>query len=187
MNCGFVEWVDPEWPEAMQKALARLWAMYEDINNAKIQQDIKHVEVIYKLTEEKKKLEKTCTSQVADVNKCIDDTAKRVLANKYKIKDGSEEQKLVLSAFLPFYKELADGYLREVEQEKNKLTNDLEQLKMDVECEKEDIIWKEIMWGEEMNDLREEKKKIEYKIADLLKAGDKNKDKLKRIKSICDE
>lgn len=179
--------MDPEWPEAMQKALARLWAMYDDVNNAKIEQDIKHADVIYKLTEEKKKLEKSCTSQVADVNKCIDDTAKRVLADKYQIKDGSVEQKLVLSAFLPFYKKLSEGYLCEVEQEKNKLTNELEQLKFVVECEKDDSMWKEAIWGEERDHLTKEKKKLECKIAELLEADDKNKAKLKSIKSMCDE
>ena len=77
MNCGFVEWVDPEWPQTMKKALAKLWAMYEDINKAKIQLDIKHVEVIHKLTQEKKEVEEKYTSQVADVNNYIDDAAKR--------------------------------------------------------------------------------------------------------------
>jgi hypothetical protein len=38
----------------MQKTLARAWAMYGDVNNAKREHDIK---MIYKLTHEKKKLE----------------------------------------------------------------------------------------------------------------------------------
>ena len=152
--------MDPEWPEAMQKALARLWAMYDDVNNAEIEQDIKHADVIYKLTQEKKKLEKSCTSQVADVNKCINDTTKRVLADKYKIKDGSIEQKLVLSAFLPFYKKLSEGYLCEVEQEENKMTNELEQLKFAIECEKDDSIWNEAIWGEERDHLMKDKTKV---------------------------
>ena len=87
MNCGFVEWVDPEWPSALEKTLAKLWEMYENVNNAKIQQDIKHAEVVYALTEENKQLEKTC-SEVADVNRCIIDSAKSMLANKYQYKDG---------------------------------------------------------------------------------------------------
>jgi hypothetical protein len=107
--------VDPEWPETMQKALARLWEMYVGFNNANMEQEIKHVELIFKLNGEKKNLEKAYTTERADVSKCINDTANRLLENKYRIKDGSVEQKLVLSAFLPFYKELADGYLCEVE------------------------------------------------------------------------
>jgi hypothetical protein len=40
---------------------------------------INHVELIFKLTEEKK-LEKTYTAQQGDVTKCINDTAKRMLS-----------------------------------------------------------------------------------------------------------
>jgi hypothetical protein len=94
----------------------------------KMEQEIKHVELIFKLTKEKKNLGKTYITEQADVNKCINDTAKRLLENKYRIKDDSVDQKLVLFAFLPFYKELSEGYLREVEQENNKLKNDLERL-----------------------------------------------------------
>jgi hypothetical protein len=98
--------VDPEWSKAMQKALARLWEMYEGVNNTKMEHEIKHVELIFKLTEEKKNLENTYTTEQADVNKCINETSKRLLENKYRIKDGSVEQKLVLSTYLPFYKKL---------------------------------------------------------------------------------
>jgi hypothetical protein len=62
---------------------------------------INYVELIFKLTEEKK-LEKTYTAQQGDVTKYINDTAKRMLETKYRIKDGSIEQKLVLSVVLPF-------------------------------------------------------------------------------------
>jgi hypothetical protein len=136
LNCGFVEWVDLEWPEAMQKALARLWEMYESVDNAKMEQEINHIELIFKLTKENKNLEKAYTTEEADVSRCIDDIAKRLLENKYCIKDGSVEQKLVLSTFLPFYKELSEGYLREVEQENNKLKNALELLEFILDCEK---------------------------------------------------
>ena len=26
-SCGFVKWVDPEWPKSMQKTLDKLWEM----------------------------------------------------------------------------------------------------------------------------------------------------------------
>jgi hypothetical protein len=63
--------------------------------------------LIFKLTKEKKYREKAYTTELADVSKCINDTVKMLLENKYCIKDGSVEQKLALSSFLPFYKELA--------------------------------------------------------------------------------
>jgi hypothetical protein len=110
--------------------------MYEGVNNAKMEQEIKHIVSIFKLTEEKKNLEKAYTTEQADVSKCINDIAKRLLENKYHIKDNSVEERLALSAFLPFYKELAEGYLREVEQE-NKLKNHIEQLEFILDCEKD--------------------------------------------------
>jgi hypothetical protein len=94
--------VDLEWPEAIHKALARLWEKYEDINNVKMEHEIKHVELIFKLTEEKKNLEKAYTTEQADVRKCINNTAKRLLENKYRIKNDSVEQNLALSGCLPF-------------------------------------------------------------------------------------
>ncbi|VAI10678.1 unnamed protein product [Triticum turgidum subsp. durum] len=32
LNCGVVQWIDFEWPDSMEKALAKLWDMYEEIN-----------------------------------------------------------------------------------------------------------------------------------------------------------
>jgi hypothetical protein len=121
------------------------------------------------------------------VSECINDTAKRLLENKYRIKDGSVEQKLALSAFLPFYKELAEGYFCEVEQENNKLKNHTEQLEFILDCEKDAITVNVRKWGAENNALNKEVKKLEHKIAELLKADDKHNAKLKTIKSICDK
>ncbi|XBH58075.1 hypothetical protein VPH35_079572 [Triticum aestivum] len=35
-NCGFVEWVDHQWPPTMQNALLKLWAMVEDSKSARM-------------------------------------------------------------------------------------------------------------------------------------------------------
>ena len=29
MNCGYVKFIDPEWPGSMKKALLKLWALYD--------------------------------------------------------------------------------------------------------------------------------------------------------------
>jgi uncharacterized coiled-coil DUF342 family protein len=42
-------------------------------------------------------------------------------------------------------------------------------------------------WGAKKNALNKEVKKLEHKIAEVLKANDKHNAKLKTIKSICDE
>jgi uncharacterized coiled-coil DUF342 family protein len=111
----------------------------------------------------------------------------QLLENKYHIKDNNVEQKLALSALLPFYKELAEGYLRDVEQENNKLKNHIEQLEFILVCEKDAMTLKLSKWGAEKNALNKEVKKLEHKIAEVLKADDKYNAKLKTIKSICDE
>lgn len=46
--------------------------------------------------------------------------------------------------------------------------------------------WKEDA-SEGIDELKKEKKKLEYAIADLQKAGEGNKSKIKRIKTICEE
>ena len=42
-------------------------------------------------------------------------------------------------------------------------------------------------WDEEKEVLKEEKKRLEFSLFDLFNANNGNKDKLKRIKAICDE
>jgi hypothetical protein len=77
----------------------------------------------------------------------------QLLENKYHIKDGCVEQKLALSALLPFYKKLAEGYLREVEEENNKLKNHIEQLEFILDCEKNAMTLNLGKWGAEKNAL----------------------------------
>ncbi|KAI5003593.1 hypothetical protein ZWY2020_030753 [Hordeum vulgare] len=35
-NCGFVEWVNQEWPITMHNALLKLWVMFEDTKNSRV-------------------------------------------------------------------------------------------------------------------------------------------------------
>ena len=42
-------------------------------------------------------------------------------------------------------------------------------------------------WDEEREALKKDKSKLEYMIYDLIKAGDGNKETMKRVKAICDE
>ncbi|CAM0953853.1 unnamed protein product [Alopecurus aequalis] len=46
---------------------------------------------------------------------------------------------------------------------------------------------KQKAWDEEKEAMRQENKKLEYNLYDLLKVTDGNKQKLKSIKAICDE
>ena len=49
----------------------------------------------------------------------------------------------------------------EVEQEKNKMANELENMKLAVENEKDDSVWQEAIWCEERYHLTKEKKMLE--------------------------
>ncbi|XBH62405.1 hypothetical protein VPH35_116643 [Triticum aestivum] len=57
-SCNYVEWVDPEWPDAMKMGLARIWGMYEEETKQNLRQNVLNVEENLKIMEEKKKMEK---------------------------------------------------------------------------------------------------------------------------------
>ena len=43
MNCGYVKFIDPEWPGSMKKALLKLWALYDQCKyeNKQIEQQLR--------------------------------------------------------------------------------------------------------------------------------------------------
>ncbi|KAF7044792.1 hypothetical protein CFC21_053974 [Triticum aestivum] len=51
INCGVVQWIDFEWPDSMEKALAKLWDMYEEIKSARTNDNLKSSFAIHNLTE----------------------------------------------------------------------------------------------------------------------------------------
>ena len=53
-----MEWVDPEWPDAMKMSLARIWSMYEEETKQNLRQNVLNLEENLKIMEEKKKMEK---------------------------------------------------------------------------------------------------------------------------------
>lgn len=156
-----MSWVDQEWPDTLQNAVGRLWEMYHASNNAIIDEKIENGKLVKELSEEKKMLEKAYSALVCDVNKFVDTTVKRGMENNYA---------RILS------EEKAEKYLEGLEKQKKLIENEVATLKMaqkaDQEC---------------MDALKEEKKKLEYAMFDLFRANNAHKDKLKRIKDICDE
>ncbi|KAF7093111.1 hypothetical protein CFC21_095542 [Triticum aestivum] len=56
INYGVVQWIDFEWPDSMEKALAKLWDMYEESKSGRTNDNLESSFVIHNLTEEKKKL-----------------------------------------------------------------------------------------------------------------------------------
>ncbi|KAE8819377.1 hypothetical protein D1007_02882 [Hordeum vulgare] len=82
-NCGFVEWVDQEWPITMQNALLMLWSMFEDIENGRVTRNIESDLTIRHLTEEKNNLDANYEKLVKDVHDLIDFQEERVIDFSY--------------------------------------------------------------------------------------------------------
>jgi hypothetical protein len=54
--CGIVEWIDPEWPDALKKCLIKLWELYKLESNGRISDACAAAEECYKLSQDKKEL-----------------------------------------------------------------------------------------------------------------------------------
>ncbi|XBH73939.1 hypothetical protein VPH35_100976 [Triticum aestivum] len=57
VNCGFLAWVDAEWPPTMQNALLKLWEMFEDSRTARRKDNLESSLTIHHLKEEKSNLD----------------------------------------------------------------------------------------------------------------------------------
>ena len=53
-----MEWIDPEWPEALKMSLATIWSMYEEETKQRLQQNVLSAEQNLKILEQKTKMEK---------------------------------------------------------------------------------------------------------------------------------
>ncbi|CAM0909016.1 unnamed protein product [Alopecurus aequalis] len=169
-NCGFVSWVDGMWPQTMKNAILRLWAMYEESNSGRIDDKIQTGKMLEELTLEKNKADKDYASLMADVKKYIVDLEKKVHQENYaNIKSGVADE------------------LHSLKKEVSVLRAELVMRKNLQMTEAEVMKGKQKAWDEEKEAMRQEKKKLEYNLYDLLKVTDGNKQKLKSIKAICDE
>ncbi|KAE8800241.1 hypothetical protein D1007_24230 [Hordeum vulgare] len=70
-NCGFVGWVDQEWPPTMQNALLKPWEMLEDSKSARRDDNLENSLKIHHLTEEKRNLDANYDKLVEDVNQLL--------------------------------------------------------------------------------------------------------------------
>ncbi|XP_037481561.1 uncharacterized protein LOC119359496 [Triticum dicoccoides] len=39
-KCTYVEWIDPEWPEALKMSLATIWSMYEEETKQSLKENV---------------------------------------------------------------------------------------------------------------------------------------------------
>uniref|UniRef100_A0A8I7BCT8 GRF-type domain-containing protein n=1 Tax=Hordeum vulgare subsp. vulgare TaxID=112509 RepID=A0A8I7BCT8_HORVV len=82
-NCGFVGWVDPEWPHTMQNALLKLWEMLEDNKSARRDDNLENSLKNHQLTEEKRNLDANYDKLVEDVNQLFNAQEERVMDLSY--------------------------------------------------------------------------------------------------------
>ncbi|KAE8808260.1 hypothetical protein D1007_15400 [Hordeum vulgare] len=157
VKCGVVKWVDGPWPEILQRCLLRIWDMHREQNLGRVKDKQAHEKEVGKLKKKIDFLSNSYSQLVEDVSKFFDYQDSKMFHDM--------------------------EYTSEAIIDLNKKKKELEdQAKIEIKHEE----GHEGSAGD-MDLLKEEKKKMEYLIADLLKAGHGNKDKLERIKAIMDE
>ncbi|XP_073355679.1 uncharacterized protein [Aegilops tauschii subsp. strangulata] len=82
-NCGFVQWVDEQWPPTMENALLKLWSMVEESKSARVNDNLQSALTIHQLTEEKNKLDADYDKLVKDVHQLVDFQQDRVVDFSY--------------------------------------------------------------------------------------------------------
>ncbi|KAE8805697.1 cbl-interacting protein kinase 13 [Hordeum vulgare] len=157
-KCGYLEWIDPEWSVAMQFCIGKLWSMHDKENGDRIKEHPKL------LGEEKRKMEEELQFFKHDFAKLVvdkEDVINQLGSARLAISDLKEEIEK---------KKLAD----------HSSTNLHQVLRAKAEKERDQLVI-------ERDQMKEDKKKLECIIADMMKQNNGYKDKVKKLKEICDE
>ena len=156
--------------------------MYYEANNARINDRVENGILVKQLSDEKNKIEKNYGSLLNDVNKFMEETEKRMVEQNYNKIMSTEADKVSM------------GDLKEVEKDRDllktevaKLRSELKELKQVHKSQAEIMKEKQVRWEGERDALKEEKRKVEYMLYDMFKASDGLKEKVKKIKAICDD
>ncbi|KAM0823566.1 hypothetical protein ACQ4PT_070789 [Festuca glaucescens] len=99
MCCVQDKWVDAEeWPEALKNSLGRMWSMYHEASDKRIEERLENAKLVQELVEDRDKFKKNYYSLMDDVAKFMKDQEKRVMEeNLKKMNDEiSENSKLGL-------------------------------------------------------------------------------------------
>ncbi|XBI34184.1 hypothetical protein VPH35_120020 [Triticum aestivum] len=152
INCGVVQWIDFEWPDSVEKALAKLWDMYEESKSGRTNDNLESSSfVIHNLTEEKKKLQENYDSLYADRG--------LELSNL-------KEQKECLDVKIAELETVVGNLKSELakkEEEKKKVQEDYDSLYADVNA----LLDAQQQKGVELNNQKEQKEYVDLKIAEL--------------------
>ncbi|KAF7055546.1 hypothetical protein CFC21_063059 [Triticum aestivum] len=174
------EWVEAPWPVILQRCLSKLWDIYHEQNLGRAQDNKAHGTEVAKLQKELDSLANQYSQLVDDVPKLFD------------YQDGKKCHDMDCTS--QAMNELKDKKKQLEEQAKIELKMEKLKLKKEQRCilqSQADIIkntrkaMKEIEVDRDL--LKEEKKKLENVIAELLKIGHGCKEKLDKIKEVVME
>ncbi|XP_044396468.1 myosin-2-like [Triticum aestivum] len=145
----------------MEKALAKLWDMYEETKSARTNDNLESSFAIHNLTEEKKKLQENYDSLYADVNALLDAQQQRgvELTNQ-------KEQKQYLEVKIAELETVVGNLKAELskkEEEKKKLQENYDNLYADVNS----LLDAQQQRGVELNNQKEQKEYVDVKIVEL--------------------
>ncbi|KAF7087032.1 hypothetical protein CFC21_090255 [Triticum aestivum] len=180
VNCGVVEWVDGPWPEILQRWLTRIWDMYHEQNLGRVNDKQAHEKEVAKLQKEIDFLSNNYSQLVEDVSNLFD-------YQDGKMSHDMDYTSQAINELAEKKKQLEDQAKIELSMEKLKLAKEQRCI---LQSQAEIIqnmrkAMKEVEGDRDL--LKQEKKKLEYLIADLLNAGHDSKAKLERIKAIMNE
>ncbi|KAM3295653.1 hypothetical protein ACQJBY_038133 [Aegilops geniculata] len=186
VNCGVVEWVDGPWPTVLQRCLSRLWEMFHEQNCGRVLDKEKFENELAKLkSEHERELAKLRTENdklCIEYTKLVDDVSKM-----FDWQDGRVDKKQVEEEELEKKKkELEEKAMLEVQMEKLKLAKEqrcILQSQADI-IKNTRKAMKDVQVDRDV--LKKEKDKLELVVAELLKDGYGNKEKLEQIKAILE-
>ena len=133
--------------------------------------------LILKLAKEKKLIQEKHHNHIKETSNFFATIHKNVMKENYQkiMQDGDLESVVV-----------------EAREERARLEKENMELKTTLQVIKQsndELVsnWKNVVAEQGMEQLKKEKKRLEYIIADLLKAGEENKMKIRKISEICNE
>ncbi|XBJ24904.1 hypothetical protein VPH35_002682 [Triticum aestivum] len=190
-KCNFVEWIDPEWPATLKMSLARVWGMYEDGNKLRLRENVVNAEENFRVVKEKEQMEKDLRFFKLDFAKMVADKEQAIteLGNaRLVVSDLKQELEKKMSdksstTIHQVFRAKAEKERDEMKQKMDSMKQKMDNMKEQMDNMKEEL---DIVVSQR-DDLKKEKKKLEYMIGDLFRHKEENKSKIRRLKEILDE
>ncbi|KAE8820650.1 hypothetical protein D1007_01401 [Hordeum vulgare] len=138
-NCGFVGWVDQEWPPTMQNALLKLWQMLEGSKSARRNDNLEDSLKIHHLTEEKRNLDANYDKLVEDVNQLLNlaeaqgGVIRTQKLNHLKEKDKVNDEILMLNLHIDGLKKGIENLIKRRDELKIQIADQLKALEKNQE------------------------------------------------------